>query len=244
MEHGLCDISPVELAAVASSLSDSGRAAILISLLDGRARTASELAFVAGVSPQTASAHLARLVDTGLVSVVRQGRHRYHRLTGPEAAHVMEALAVIAATPPRRHRIPGPRDRLLREGRTCYDHFAGRLGVAIADALLAAEAIIERPREGGGHFEITTEGERRLAMLEVDVPALRRESRPLCRCCIDWSERRPHIAGAVGAQLTTNALRIGWVQRLGDTRGVSVTPMGRSIFRDAIGLDLDLPLAA
>jgi DNA-binding transcriptional ArsR family regulator len=240
MEHGLSDISPVELAAVASSLGDSGRAAILISLLDGRARTASELAFVAGVSPQTASGHLARLVDTGLVTVARQGRHRYHRLAGPETARAMEALAVLAATPTRRHRIPGPRDRLLREGRTCYDHFAGRLGVAIADALLAAGAIIE----SGEHFAITTEGERRLALLEVDVPALRRDSRPLCRCCIDWSERRPHLAGAVGAHLTANALRLGWVLRLGDTRGVSVTPTGRRIFRDAIGLNLDLPLAA
>ncbi len=140
MEHGLTDLSPVELAAVAASLSDSGRAAILISLLDGRARTASELAFVAGVTPQTASGHLARLVDTGLVTVARQGRHRYHRLAGPEAVAALEALAVIAATPPRRPRIPGPRDRLLREGRTCYDHFAGRLGVAIADALLMVRA--------------------------------------------------------------------------------------------------------
>jgi DNA-binding transcriptional ArsR family regulator len=240
MEHGLSDISPVELAAVASSLGDSGRAAILISLLDGRARTASELAFVAGVSPQTASAHLARLVDSGLVSVARQGRHRYHRLAGSEAARAIEALTVFAASQPRRHRIPGPRDRLLREGRTCYDHFAGRLGVAIADALLAAGAIIER----GGNFEITVEGERRLALLAVDVPALREDSRTLCRCCIDWSERRPHLAGAVGAHLASNALRQGWVQRLGDTRGVSVTPIGRAIFRDAIGLDLVLPLAA
>ena len=240
MEPGFSDISPVELAATAASLSDSGRAAILISLLDGRARTASELAFVAGVTPQTASGHLARLVESGLVAVAPQGRHRYHRLAGPQAAAAIEALAVIAAAQPRRHRIPGPRDRLLREGRTCYDHFAGRLGVAIADALLAVDAIIER----SGHFEITPEGERRLAMLEVDVAALRRGSRPLCRCCIDWSERRPHLAGAVGACLTANALRLGWVQRAGDTRGVRMTPIGRVRLHDAIGLDLPLPLAA
>jgi DNA-binding transcriptional ArsR family regulator len=240
MGQPLSDISPAELAAVAASLSDSGRAAILISLLDGRARTAGELAFIAGVSPQTASGHLARLVDTGLVSVARQGRHRYHRLSGVETAQAMEALAVLAATPPRRPRIPGPRDVMLREGRTCYDHFAGRLGVAIADALIAAGGIVER----GGHFDVTTEGERRLAMLEVDVPALRRDKRPLCRCCIDWSERRPHIAGAVGAQLTTNALRAGWVHRLGDTRGIRVTPAGRAAFRRAIGMDMELPIAA
>jgi DNA-binding transcriptional ArsR family regulator len=206
MPNQLCDISPVELAAVASSLSDSGRAAILISLLDGRARTASKLAYVAGVSPQTASGHLARLIETGRVTVAAQGRHRYHRLSGADAAQAMEALAVLAARPTRRPRIPGPRDRALREGRTCYDHFAGRLGVAIADALIAAGGIVERDR----HFDITTEGERRLALLGVDVPALRRDSRPLCRCCIDWSERRPHIAGSVGAHLTANALRRLW----------------------------------
>jgi len=152
----------------------------------------------------------------------------------------MEALAVLAAAQPRRHRIPGPRDRLLREGRTCYDHFAGRFGVAIADALVAAGAIIEN----GWHFDITTEGERRLALLEVDVPALRHGSRALCRYCIDWSERRPHLAGAVGAQLASNAFRLGWVQRLGDSRVVSVTSCGRTIFRDAIGLEWQLPLAA
>ncbi len=154
----------------------------------------------------------------------------------------MEALAVIASAQPRRHRIPGPRDRLLREGRTCYDHFAGHLGVAIADALLAADAIIER----NGNFDITTEGERRLAMLQVDVPALRRNSRPLCRCCIDWSERRPHLAGAVGAQITANAAASpGWVHRSWATpEAYRVTPIGHSVFHDAIGLDLHLPLAA
>lgn len=234
------DVSPVEIAAVASLMSDAARAAMLIVLLDGRARTASELAFVGGISPQTTSSHLAKLVEAGLVTMVRQGRHRYHRLARPETAHALEALSVIAAAPPRRPRAPGPRDRLLREGRTCYDHFAGLLGVSIADALLNVGGVIEQGRE----FEITREGERRLAALGVDVPALRRDRRPLCRSCIDWSERRPHLAGAVGARLATSCLQGGWVERLGQSRGVRVTSTGRDILRDAIGLTLDIPNAA
>jgi DNA-binding transcriptional ArsR family regulator len=236
----ISDVSPVEVAAVASLMSDAARAAMLIVLLDGRARTASELAFVAGISPQTTSSHLAKLVEAGLVAMVQQGRHRYHRLARPETAHALEALSVIAAAPPRRPRAPGPRDRQLREGRTCYDHFAGLLGVSIADALLSIGGVIEQGRE----FEITGEGERRLGVLGVDVPALRRDRRPLCRSCIDWSERRPHLAGAVGARLATSCLAAGWVERLGQSRGVRVTLTGRAILRDTIGLTLDVPNAA
>src|SRR5260370_39259301 len=132
-----------EVATTASVLSDPARAAILISLIDGCARTAGELAFVAGISAPTASSQLAKLVDSGLITVIPQGRHRYHRLVRPETAQALEALAVLAATSARKPRAPGPRDRALREGRTCYDHFAGRLGVALADALLAAGCVEE-----------------------------------------------------------------------------------------------------
>jgi DNA-binding transcriptional ArsR family regulator len=234
------DLSPVELATVASLLSDTARAAMLVALLDGKARTAGELAFVAGISPQTASSHLAKLVEAGLVAMKPQGRHRYHRLAGPETAQALEALSVIAGAMPRRPRIPGPRDLKLREGRTCYDHFAGRLGVAIADALVRVGGATDNGRD----FAISGEGERRLARLGVDVPALRRERRPLCRYCIDWSERRPHLSGAVGASLATRCLAAGWVERLGDTRGVRLTGPGRAMLRDALGLDLDWLAAA
>jgi DNA-binding transcriptional ArsR family regulator len=236
----LSDVSPVEIAAVAAMLSDAARAAILITLLDGRARTAGELAFVAGISPPTASSHLAKLVDGGLIAVIPQGRHRYHRLVRPEAAQALEALTVLAAAPPRKLRAPGPRDRVLREGRTCYDHFAGRLGVALADALAAAGCVVEDGRD----FRVTDEGERRLAALGVDVPSLRAERRPLCRRCIDWSERRPHLAGAVGAGLAASCLSAGWVERIGETRGVHVTEAGRRAFLDRLGLDLRSDLAA
>jgi DNA-binding transcriptional ArsR family regulator len=234
------DVSPAEIAAIASVLSDPARAAILISLLDGRARTAGELAFVAGISAPTASSHLTKLVDSGLITVIPQGRHRYHRLVRPEAAQALEALTVLVASPSRRPRTPGPRDKALREGRTCYDHFAGHLGVALADTLLARGCVAE----DGPNFRVTEEGEHRLARMDVDVSALRIERRPLCRRCIDWSERRPHLAGSVGAKLTASCLSAGWVERIGDTRGIRVTDVGRHAFLDILGLDLRLPVAA
>lgn len=228
------DASPVEVAAIAAILGDPARAAILISLLDGRAQTAGELAFVAGVSASTASSHLGRLVDGGLITVIRQGRHRYHRLARPEAAQALEALTVLATAPPRRPRTPGPRDLAMREGRTCYDHFAGRLGVALADAMSVA-AYVE---EDGQDFRVTEAGERRLACAGIDVAALRRLRRALCRRCIDWSERRPHLAGAVGAQLTMRCMSAGWVERIGTTRCVRVTSAGQRALLDLFGLDL------
>lgn len=225
------DISPVEVASTAALLSDVARAAILCALMDGRARTAGELAFIAGVTPQTASSHLGRLAEAGLIVVVPQGRHRYHRLAGGETAQTLEALGVLAAGQPRRSRIPGPRDAALREARTCYDHFAGHLGVAIADALQQAGGTIPHGRD----VEITTEGERRFACLGVDVAALRAGKRPLCRHCLDWSERRPHLAGAVAAELVQVALAKDWVRRLPDSRAVRVTPDGRRALAAAFG---------
>lgn len=235
MDH-ISDVSPVEIAAVAAVLSEPARTAILIFLLDGRARTAGELAFVAGVSAPTASSHLAKLAESGLIVAIPQGRHRYHRLARPEAAQAIEALTVLAAAQPRKARIPGPRDRALREGRSCYDHFAGHLGVALADALLATACVVE----DGQDFRITEEGERRFARIGVDVPTLRGGRRPLCRCCIDWSERRPHLAGAVGAHLAESCMSSGWVERIGQTRGICVTKIGHQAFLEHFGLDLSI----
>lgn len=235
------DITPVEIATTAALLSDVARASILCALMDGRARTAGELAYTAGVTPQTASSHLARLVDAGLIIVVPQGRHRYHRLASAEAAQTLEALGVLATGQPRRSRVPGPRDAALRDARTCYDHFAGRLGVAIADALHVAGGTVVHGRD----VEITPEGERRLACLGVEVAPLRSAKRSLCRNCLDWSERRPHLAGAVAAQLVRSALTHGWVERLKDTRAVRVTPGGRAAFAAALGSGFEeLPAAA
>jgi DNA-binding transcriptional ArsR family regulator len=225
------DITPVEIAGTAALLSDVARAAIVCALLDGRARTAGELAFAAGVTPQTASSHLARLVEGGMIAVVPQGRHRYHRLASPEAAQMLEALGLLSTGLPRRARLPGPRDAALRAARTCYDHLAGQFGVAIADALRIAGGTVVHDRD----VEITPEGERRLACLRVDVPRLRTERRPLCRQCLDWSERRPHLAGSVPSQILHSALAAGWLTRLKESRAVRVTPEGRRVFAAALG---------
>src|SRR5271165_3346620 len=225
------DITPVEIAGAAALLSDVARAAILCALLDGKARTAGELAFAAGVTPQTASSHLGRLTDAGLIVVVPQGRHRYHRLAGPETAQILETLGVLATGQPRRARVPGPRDAALRAARTCYDHLAGGLGVAIADALHVAGGTIAHDRD----VEITPEGERRLAYLGVDVRLLRQDRRPLCRHCLDWSERRPHLAGSVAVEILRTALASRWIERLKDSRAVRVTPEGRRAFAAALG---------
>ncbi len=226
------DVSPVEVAAAASLLSDVARASIVSVLLDGRARTAGELAAAAGVTPQTASSHLAKLIGGGLVSVVPQGRYRYHRLASPDVAHALEALSMLVASPARKQRTPGPKDASLRNGRTCYDHFAGRLGVAITDALVAKRVIIEERQS----FRVAEEGEGRLACLGVVVPEPRRSGRPTCRWCLDWSERRPHLAGVVGARLTSRSLETGWVKRLKGSRAVQVTPAGEQVFADVLGL--------
>lgn len=228
------DVSPVEVAAAASLLSDVARASMVSVLLDGRARTAGELAAAAGVTPQTASSHLSKLIAGGLVSVVPQGRHRYHRLASSDVAHALEALSMLVASPARKQRTPGPKDASLRNGRTCYDHFAGRLGVAITDALVTRGVIVEERQS----FRIAEGGAGRLACLGVVVPGSRRSGRPACRWCLDWSERRPHLAGAVGAQLTSRSLEAGWVRRLAGSRAVRVTPAGEQVFADVLGLRL------
>lgn len=225
------DVTPAELAAAAAALSDPTRAAIIITLLDGRARTAGELATVAGVTPQTISSHIHKLVDGRMLVVTRQGRHHYHHLARPEAIEAIEGLTSLAAGMRGRLRRPGPRDEALRAGRTCYDHFAGRFGVSLTDALRDNGALVDN----GRIFEITPTGERLLAKLGVDVPALRQGRRPICRRCIDWSERRPHLAGTVGATLTLNAFKANWVQRVGVGRAVQPTTNGLKHFRSVFG---------
>ncbi len=207
-------------------------------LMDGRALTAAELARAAGVTPQTASGHLAQLAEAGLLAVARQGRHRYHRLASPGVARMLEGVMAVAgaATPaPPSIRPPGPRDSALREARTCYDHLAGRLAVAMAESLVARGAV-ELGEDGGA---LTPSGEVFLRDLGVDLDAARPAGRPrqrvFCRPCLDWSERRPHIAGALGAALLTTCLDRGWVRRSEGSRAVTVTPGGQVALRQAFG---------
>ena len=230
-------VSPNKIAEVAAVVGEPARAAMLTVLMDGRALTASELASVAGITPQTASSHLARLVGAGLIAVETQGRHRYHRLANPGVARMLEGLMQHAAASDWTRRAPrtGPRDEALRSARTCYDHLAGRLGVAIADSL------VER-----GHVEIdddagliTASGAEFLASIGIELPARERTSRlvsrPVCRLCLDWSERRPHLAGRLGAAVCRHSFDAGWVRRIKGTRAVLVTPKGRSAMAKVFG---------
>ncbi|MFO1060516.1 MAG: helix-turn-helix transcriptional regulator [Dongiaceae bacterium] len=227
--------SNARFAAVAALAGDPARAAMLHALMDGRALTASELARVAGVTPQTASGHLARLGGAGLLAVARQGRHRYHRLAAPSVARMLESIMQVAAEldPPQRRLAVGPRDAALRRARTCYDHLAGRLGVALADALVEAGHV-----ELAGDAGLLTESGRALLDgIGLDTAPLlaRRSGRVLCRPCLDWSERRPHLAGALGAALCAHSLARGWVRRLDGTRAVAITPAGERAFRERLG---------
>ncbi|NGM20575.1 helix-turn-helix transcriptional regulator [Roseomonas stagni] len=224
------------LAETAALVGDPARAAMLAALMDGRARTAGELAASAGITPQTASGHLARLAGAGLLAMEKQGRHRYHRLASAGVARMLEGIMAVAeggAPPARAARPFGPRDAAMRAARTCYDHLAGRLAVALADAMVA-RGVLELGPDGGA---VTPSGE---AFLEAfGIPMARpARGRLFCRPCLDWSERRPHVAGVLGAALCTRCLDLGWVRRREGGRTLLVTPEGARGFRDAFGVEV------
>ncbi|GGQ94125.1 transcriptional regulator [Streptomyces asoensis] len=241
------------LAALAGLVADETRAACLLALLDGRAWTAGELARHAGVAPSTLSGHLGRLVAGGLLAEERQGRHRYVRLAGPRVAQLLEDLAAQVA--PR----PSARPRTLRaasagsamaRGRTCYDHLAGRLGIAVTDAFTARGLLstagegpgVRGPaatavRERAGGFALTGAGLRWFE--DRGVPLDRTTRRPLARACLDWTERRPHLAGAAGAALCRHALDAGWCVRIGSERAVRVTTAGERALGELLGIEPD-----
>lgn len=229
-------ISGNALAETGALVGDPARANILLALMGGRALTAGELAWHAGVSAQTTSGHLAKLVEARLVAVVWQGRHRYHRLASREVARTIEAMSSLAAIGPQRHRPTGPRDAALRAARTCYDHLAGQLGVAIADHLIASGHLDLCEADGVGGL---SPGGVRYLRDEFGI-ALEPEGgrRPLCRICLDWSERRPHLGGRVGAALRDRAIELGWIVLPPHTRAVTITEAGRTGFGQAFGIAL------
>ena len=208
--------------AIAALIGDHARAQMLTALMDGAALTAAELAQVARVTRPTASAHLAKLVDAHLLDVEQQGRHRYFRLAGPEVAGLLESLMNVAACTGARRVRPGPREPALRKARVCYDHLAGELGVRIYDSLVARRLL----RKTGAVIALDDSGRRFFDGLGIAVDTLAHARRPLCRACLDWSMRRHHLAGALGAALLQYCLDLGWARRARDSRAVDFTPAG------------------
>lgn len=225
-------ISGAMIAEIAALAGDPARANILTALLDGRAMTATELSFAARVTPQTASAHLAKLVEAGLITVMQQGRHRYFRLGSPKVAQMLESIVSVAVDNRPRFRPLSRQAAELREARVCYDHLAGVLGVRIAEAMTRHGYLVLED-EGG---QVTEAGQRFLWELGVDVQVAGKGRRHLCRSCLDWTERRPHIGGAIGAALAERWLALGWITRAKDSRAVTVTPAGERGFHDTLGM--------
>jgi len=207
-----------QLSGVAAAIGEPARARILSCLMDGHARTATELAIVAEVSPSTASVHLDRLKTAHLVAVMAQGKHRYYSLGGPNVARALEGLAVIGGHS-RSEFVPTTPTR-LQAARTCYDHMAGTLAVSLHDCF-------QERRWLSAKYEATPAGARAFESLGIDLAAIRALRRPFARACLDWSERRPHLGGALGAALLKIALRKRWVEQDLDSRALSVTSLGR-----------------
>src|SRR5215468_9512362 len=199
-----------DISMVASLVGDPARANMLTALLSGRALTASELAQEAGITPQTASSHLAKLEAGGLIEPEKQGRHRYYRLTGPEVGQVLEGLADLAARAGHMRVRTGPKDPALRRARICYDHLAGDLGVQMLDSLRERRLVRQKKQD----IELTSEGERFLEKyLQISPQMLAHPRRPVCKACLDWSERRHHLAGTLGAALMNRFTELKWVAR-------------------------------
>jgi DNA-binding transcriptional ArsR family regulator len=223
------------IASPAALIGDPVRAAMLQALQDGRAQPAGALAWAAGVSAQAASNHLARLVEGGLLSVEREGRHRYYRLASAEVAHAIEALSAIA-TPVRSLEIPrSPKARALRDARCCYGHLAGRLGVKVADALVARGLLAPADDK---LYAVTPEGRKWFAALGIEVSALS-SPRGVARRCLDWTERRHHLAGPLGVKLLAAMSARGWLALEAKGRAVRLTPQGAAALRDLLDVSLD-----
>lgn len=213
--------SDVDTAAAARLIANRARCAMLDALFDGGERTAGALARAAGIAPSTASGHLRMLADGGLITLEQRGRQQFARLASPEVAHALEALSTIAPTTPSTSLRDSNRAQALRHARTCYDHLAGALGVALTDALNASDIL------AGNALALTDTGAERLTQFGIDIPALRAARRPLTSPCLDWSEQRTHLAGALGAALCQQLIDRGWIARMPEPRIVRLTPAGQ-----------------
>jgi len=226
------------IAEIAALVGDPTRATMVSALLDGRALTASELACAARITPQTASTHLAKLTQAGLLAVVRNGRHRYFRLASPTVVDMIDGIVAVALQKRPRYRPLSGQARALSAARICYDHLAGRLSVDLTDSFIAREYVMLDDDEAA---EITKAGIRVFTEFGIELPTLRSARRHFCRLCLDWTERRPHIAGAIGAAMTKRYFDLGWMERMQRSHAVIVTPLGRRGFLETFGIDASAP---
>jgi DNA-binding transcriptional ArsR family regulator len=220
-----------DIARIAALLGDPARANMMTALVDGLSLTAGELAREAGVTAQTASSHLAKLTEGGLLTMRRQGRHAYFALAGEDVAGVLEKLMGLAARAGHSRTRPGPREPALRRARVCYDHLAGELGVGMLEGLVAKGVIADH----GGALSLTGEGEGFLRAFGVEPDELAGSRRPLCKACLDWSVRRSHLAGAVGKALLDRIYDRGWAHRVEGTRVVAFSAPGLHAFEATFG---------
>ncbi|WP_113937454.1 MULTISPECIES: ArsR/SmtB family transcription factor [Bacillus] len=222
------------VAEVAFLLGEKSRAAILISLMDGRFHTASELAYMAAIKPQTASFHLSKLIESNLVNVDKQGRHRYYQLANEEVARILESFLAISPPPEVRSLKQSSQVKLLREARTCYDHLAGKLGVGLTESMLNTGYLEKEER----NFVVTPKGEQFFTDFGIDLGQLKRKRRSFSHACIDWSERHHHLAGALGNELMKRFLDLSWIVQVPSIRAVKVTDKGKVGFKQHFNINI------
>jgi DNA-binding transcriptional ArsR family regulator len=225
------DVGELAIARIASSIGEPARVRILYCLLDGRARTSTELAVIAGVTPSTASAHLNRLKSDRLIKVLNQGKHRYYSLENSDVASALEGLSLIAGSANQKF-VPNTPDR-LREARTCYDHIAGRIGVMLHNNLRKLRWLT-----GNDEYELTTLGKKEIEALGIDVESVRSLRRRFAYPCLDWSERQPHLGGALAAAILKVALKRKWVTRELEGRELNVTRFGKRELQIRFGFQI------
>lgn len=222
------------MAEIAALLGETSRATILASMMDGRFHTASELAYMAAIKPQTASFHLAKLVEGKLIKVEKQGRHRYFQLAGEDIAQFLESFLAISPPPEVRSLKQSSQIKLLQDARTCYDHLAGKLGVQLTESMLKAGYLTLE----GKQFVLTDAGILFFTTFGIDLTALKRKRRSFSHACLDWSERRYHLAGALGCELLNQFFNLGWLLRVPSIRAIKVTEKGKIGFKEVFHLDL------
>ena len=222
------------MAEIAALLGETSRATILASMMDGRFHTASELAYMAAIKPQTASFHLAKLVEGKLIKVEKQGRHRYFQLAGEDIAQFLESFLAISPPPEVRSLKQSSQIKLLQDARTCYDHLAGKLGVQLTESMLKAGYLTLE----GKQFVLTDEGILFFTTFGIDLTALKRKRRSFSHACLDWSERRYHLAGALGCELLNQFFNLGWLLPVPSILAIKVTEKGKIVYKEVFHLDL------